>query len=99
MILDQEDTVQQQELLAVHRRRLAYLLQQQTRLGDYTPSYVSLEIEDTQTAIHDLKAKLRASGVTVDDHPNDTARPVAPEQRIPLASGLFAKQLLQTIVG
>src|SRR6266545_5497651 len=73
MSLDQETINQQLALLSQHRRRLAVLLQQQARLGDYAPPHVRLEIEDAQVAIRNLKADLRAAGAAVEDEPNDEA--------------------------
>src|SRR5262245_46692335 len=75
MSLDQETITQQQEQLAVHRRRLGHLFQQCATLGAYTPPYVALDIEQTQTNIRSLKALLRENGVPVEDH-RDDERPV-----------------------
>src|SRR5437762_1078068 len=76
MSLDQETINQQRALLTQNRRRLAVLLQQQTRLGDYAPPHVRLEIEDIQVAIRDLKEELRAARAVVENEPNDDAAPV-----------------------
>src|SRR5262245_52916566 len=76
-MLDQDTIEQQQALLVANRRRLAVLFQQHARLGDYAPPHVRLEIEDAQTAICNLKMELRAAGVTIEDEPNDEARPAA----------------------
>lgn len=72
-MLDQQTIEQQQELLVAHRRRLAYRLRQQARLGDYTPPEVALDIEDARAAIGTLKAGLRAGGAAVADDPIDVA--------------------------
>jgi tetratricopeptide (TPR) repeat protein len=71
MPLDQEAITQQQEQLAVHRRRLEHLFQQQAILGAYTPPYIVLDIEQTQAAVRDIKALLREHSVPVEDHPDD----------------------------
>jgi NACHT domain len=76
-MLDQDTIEQQQVLLVENRRRLAVLLQQQTRLGDYAPPHIRLEIEDTQAAIRNLKGTLRAAGSAVEDEPNDDIIPAA----------------------
>src|SRR5262245_32279460 len=76
-MLDQDTIEQQQALLVENRRRLAVLLQQQTRLGDYAPPHIRLEIEDTQAAIRNLKTELRAAGSAVEDEPNDDTIPAA----------------------
>src|SRR6266511_5849881 len=75
MSLDQVAITQQHEQLAVHRRRLAHLFQQQAILGAYTPPYVALDIEQTQANIRSIKALLREHSVPVKDDPDDE-RPV-----------------------
>jgi nucleoside phosphorylase len=46
---------------------------QQTRLGDYAPPDVALDIEDVQATIRELKAVLGGAGAEVEDLPVDTA--------------------------
>jgi len=75
MPLDEEAISQQRALLAQHRRRLAVLLQQQARLGDYVPPHVPLEIEDIQSIIGAIKAQLRADKLEAEDEPNDAVVP------------------------
>jgi hypothetical protein len=76
-MLDQDTIEQHKALLVQHRRRLAVLVQQHTRLGDYTPPHVLLEIEDAQAAIRNLKADLRTAKVAIEDEPNDDFQSVA----------------------
>ena len=71
MSLEQETIAQQLDLLAVNRRRLAVLLRQQARLGDYAPPHVLLEIEDAQAEVRAIKETLSAASVAVEDEPND----------------------------
>ena len=70
---DQEQSANQLALLTQHRRRLNYQLRRQARLGDATPPEVAFDIEDIQATIQVLKLALRASGLVVDDLPEDTA--------------------------
>jgi hypothetical protein len=70
---DEEAITQQRTLLTQNRRRLAVLLQQQARLGDYVPPHVPLEIEDIQTTIRAIKERLRTDDAQVEDEPNDDA--------------------------
>src|SRR5262245_286639 len=77
MALDQETINAQLGQLASHRQRLALLLQQQARLGAYTPPYVLIDIQEAQSAIHRIKEQLRADGVPVEDEPNDDLQPPA----------------------
>src|SRR5262249_8532987 len=82
-MLEQDTIEQRQALLIENRRRLAVLIHQQTRLVDYPPPHIRLEIEDTQTAIRNLKEELRGAGVTVEDELNDDAAPaVAASSRL-----------------
>jgi Cdc6-like AAA superfamily ATPase len=62
-----------QRLLAVHRRRLVHLFQQQVQLGAYTPPYIVLDIEETQATIRAIKMQLRNAGIALADEPNDEA--------------------------
>jgi hypothetical protein len=71
LMLTQNTSDQQQVLLIEHRRRLAVLLQQSVRLGDYAPPHVRIEIEDIQAAISECKAHLRTAGISIADEPND----------------------------
>jgi DNA polymerase III delta prime subunit len=73
MSLDVETIEQLQTQLATHRRRLAYRLRQQARLGDHASPEVAFDIEDAQVAIRDLKTQLRAAGIAVTDDPSDIA--------------------------
>jgi uncharacterized protein YjbI with pentapeptide repeats len=72
-VLSQEDIAGQQTLLATHRRTLAHYLQ---RLGILTTAHAPPElahgIEEARTNIARVKGILRASGVQVADHPDDT---------------------------
>lgn len=85
MSLDRETIAQQEALLRQHRRRLDVLLEQQTRLGDYAPPHMRLEIEDIQAAIQQLKLELRTAGIAVADEPNDTVQPASIDPRSRLA--------------
>ena len=83
MALDQESTNAQLALLAGHRRTLGLLLQQQVKLGAYTPPHVLIDIQENQSAIRRIKEQLRADSVLVDDEPNDDFQPIvvaAPSQ-------------------
>src|SRR6266542_2040084 len=71
MSLEQETIAQQLDLLVANRRRLAVLLRQQARLGDYAPPHVLLEIEDAQAEVRAIKETLSAASVAVEDEPND----------------------------
>ena len=77
MPLDPEIIKAQLGLLASHRRRLALLLQQQAKLGAYTPPYVLIDIQEAQSAIHSIKEQLRSDGGPVEDEPNDDVQPAA----------------------
>lgn len=76
-MLDHETIAIQQQRLLTHRRTLAALLDQYTRLGDYTPPHVILEIEDIRASIARIKRTLRAHSVAVDDLPDDEGPPLA----------------------
>src|SRR6266545_1378766 len=77
MSLDQETINAQLAQLASHRQRLALLLQQQAKLGAYTPPYVLIDIQEAQSAIRGIKEHLRAADVAVEDEPNDDVIPTA----------------------
>src|SRR6266545_1117513 len=77
MSLDQETITQQLQQLASLRQRLALLLQQQAKLGAYTPPYVLIDIQEAQSAIRGIKEHLRAADVAVEDEPNDDVIPTA----------------------
>src|SRR5215213_3401522 len=76
-MLDQETIDAQLGQLASHRQRLGMLLQQQAKLGVYTPPYVLIDIQEAQSAIRRIKEQLRTDGVPVDDEPNDDIQPAA----------------------
>ena len=86
---DQETILQQQELLAAHRRTLAALLQQLALLGGV--AYVSPGtlngIKESRAGIARIKAILRESGVQVADEPNDEAPPQIEPVQVQRASG------------
>ena len=75
MSLEQETIAQQLDLLVANRRRLAVLLRQQARLGDYAPPHLLLEIEDAQAEVRAIKETLSAASVAVEDEPNDEIPP------------------------
>jgi len=77
MSFEQETIAQQLDLLAANRRRLAVLLRQQARLGDYAPPHMLLEIEDAQAEVRAIKEALSAARVAVEDEPNDEIEPAA----------------------
>jgi DNA polymerase III delta prime subunit len=77
MSLEQDTIAQQLDLLAANRRRLAVLLRQQARLGDYAPPHVLLEIEDAQAEVRAIKETLSAASVAVEDELNDEIQPAA----------------------
>jgi hypothetical protein len=52
-------------------------VQQQAKLGAYTPPYVLIDIQEAQSAIRRIKEQLRADGVPVADEPNDDVQPAA----------------------
>jgi DNA polymerase III delta prime subunit len=99
MSLDQETINQQEALLHQHRRRLDVLLQQQTRLGDYAPPHLRLEIEDIQAAIQHLKLDLRATGRVVADEPNDSVQPasIVPRSRLTAQEQLNRSRMLDKV--
>jgi tetratricopeptide (TPR) repeat protein len=70
-IPDQATILQQQDLLAAHRERLAILLRQHAQLGTYTPPHIIIDIRETQARLLPIKAWLRAAGVPIADEPND----------------------------
>lgn len=77
--METEELVDDQfAILATHRRRLAKLRLQQARLGDFSPPYIALDIEEAVANIAQLKAALHAAGVAVDDQPEDVMEPLAP---------------------
>lgn len=74
-MLDQETIKAQLELLATHRQRLTLLVQQQAKLGTYTPPYVIIDIQEAQSTIRVLKERLRVEDVPVADELNDDVQP------------------------
>lgn len=71
-----EDIEQYQQRLYSHRRTLAYLLNQKAQLGGgFTPPGVMSGIDDARAHIQHIKETLRAWGVPVEDHPDDTEIP------------------------
>jgi uncharacterized protein YjbI with pentapeptide repeats len=72
-LLNEEEIAQQRELLTAHRRRLANQLRRLALLGAaHAPSDLTLDISDARVNIARVKVILRASGVSVNDHPDDT---------------------------
>lgn len=77
-MLRTEDIVAQQEILTSHRRRLTQLLKQQAILGAaHAPPAVAAEILEARSEIKRVKEILQGWGVSIEDHPDDSA---APEQ-------------------
>jgi DNA-binding response OmpR family regulator len=71
----QEEIQDQQELLSLYRRRLAYHLTQQATLGTSAPFSLIEEIRAVRQEVARIKAILRSWKVEVSDHPNDTVTP------------------------
>jgi hypothetical protein len=53
-------TAQIHTLIADHKRHLQLMREKQARMGDHTPNYVLLDIEEREQAIKDLEAELEA---------------------------------------
>ena len=70
MMQNQDEISQQQDLLAIYRRRLAHNLNQQAK-GHGTSFALMEDIRDSRAAIRRIKAALRTAGVLVEDHPDD----------------------------
>src|SRR6266508_5472612 len=77
-MLDQETIAQQLDLLAAHRRMLAYLLQQAAQYGGevFAPVQTANRIAEARGEIRRIKVALREGGVTVEDEWNDEGMPV-----------------------
>jgi hypothetical protein len=68
----QEEIADQQDLLALHRRRLADQLRQWSTLDDAdAPPGLLADIRDTRDKIGRAKSILRGWGMPVEDHPDD----------------------------
>jgi hypothetical protein len=73
-MLSAEDISGQQKLLATHRRTLASYLQRLSILTTaHAPPEIDHGIDEARANIAHVKAILRASGMKVADHPDDTA--------------------------
>jgi hypothetical protein len=72
-MLDEETIIHQQTLLETYRRNLRHLLRQVAQYGGETtaPIPVINGIQETRANIRQVKAILRATGVTVEDLPDD----------------------------
>lgn len=69
---DADAIAQQQELLAVHRRTLAHLLQQVAQFSaGHLPAHVANGIAEARASIAHCKAALRGWGEMVEDRPDD----------------------------
>ncbi len=80
---NQETINNQQELLAIHRRRLAEHLKQQASLGKaFAPPAVADGIRDARDSIQRIKAILRRWSVAVEDQPDDEDPDVLRQTRI-----------------
>jgi CheY-like chemotaxis protein len=73
-MLSEEDVSQQQARLHIYRINLGHLLIQAAQFGGETsaPLPVMNNIRDARDHILQIKTILRTSGVTVEDHPDDT---------------------------
>lgn len=72
--LSAEEIAGQQTLLATHRRTLAHELQRLAMLTTaHAPPGIAHGIDEARANIARVKAILRKSGVSVADHPDDTA--------------------------
>jgi hypothetical protein len=73
-MLSEEELDQQQTVLAAHRRTLAAELARLALVGAaHAPPEVTNGIAESREHIARVKAILRASGVAVADHPDDTS--------------------------
>lgn len=81
----QDDIDATQELLRTHRQTVQLLLEQQAKLGVYTPPGVLIGISEARQAMSQAKAALRDWGITVEDLPSDQASEPA-ESPLPGAS-------------
>jgi formylglycine-generating enzyme required for sulfatase activity len=64
-----------QRRLTVYRRTIEYLEHQRAQFGAFTPAYIWHQFDDTRGEIAQIKAELRARGVSVDDQPGDSETP------------------------
>src|SRR5689334_21405696 len=72
MALDQETIDNQLELLAVHRRTLAALLQQAAQFSaGFVPAHIINGIIEARAHIQNIKSTLRKNSVQVGDELND----------------------------
>jgi hypothetical protein len=72
--LSAEEISGQQKLLATHRRTLAHELQRLSILTTaHAPPEITHGIDEARASIARVKGILRASGVQVQDHPDDVA--------------------------
>ncbi len=80
MSLDQEIINAQLDLLAVHRRTLAHLLQQAAQYGGevFAPPQTANGIAQARAEIERIKAALREGGVPVEDERNEKTPPATP---------------------
>jgi hypothetical protein len=80
-MLTPEELANQQALLATYRRTLAHLLQQAAQYGGvpFAPPQTANGISEAHAQIQQLKARLCADGVVVEDEPGDEL-PAAPLQ-------------------
>jgi hypothetical protein len=70
--LSDDDITEQLALLQAHRRTLAAYLQREAIVGSaHVPPEVSSGIYQARSEIRRIKAVLLASGVPIDEHPND----------------------------
>src|SRR5262249_19090110 len=73
-MLSEEDAVQQQDRLRIYRMNLSHLLMQAAQFGGETaaPLPIMNNIRDAREHILQIKMVLRTSGITIEDHPDDT---------------------------
>jgi hypothetical protein len=98
-MIDDEETMRLQELLAAHRDTLAILLRQVAiHTEAYAPPAQLSGMADARAQIARLKAALRAAGVAVDDRPGDRAtQDDAGRPHVPTAPARTQHVLLDTI--
>jgi hypothetical protein len=97
-----EETDDQVELLAIHRRNLARYLKQQAALSStYVPLSIANGIDEERNNILQVKKILRDWGVDVKDHPHDAPQSeagssqnwVQPVVRLDLPTGIREAQV------
>jgi hypothetical protein len=70
-----DEIAQRTELLTAHRRTLAHLLVQRAQFSTgNVPAHIANGIAEARAQISDIKASLRAAGITLLDHPDDMER-------------------------